>query len=133
MNGNITTSNSSFDSVIGICFDTAKWRFIVGMLFLLGGKIKTNETLVGIGSGREGSEIRLVVFSGTIALICNTDLEKFPINSLSIQLLSASLSFGTQGDELFCVSQSRGSRTLREADPLSNLNATFPAVWKSQL
>jgi hypothetical protein len=44
-------------------------KSLVGNLSLLGGRIKANGALVGIGSGGEGGEVTLLRFSGNAHLV----------------------------------------------------------------
>jgi hypothetical protein len=135
VSGNISASSSSNGSGIGSGSATGNGSSTVGALSLLGGTIRANGTLAGIGSGGDGGEVGRVVFSGTIALICNAAKAKFPVNASSILLSNASLIFGTDGDRLFGSSPSRegwleltilyGRATSREAEAVSGLNAAF--------
>jgi hypothetical protein len=99
----------------------------------LGGTIRANGRLAGIGCGGEGGAVGLLIFSGTAAVICNGGPGQFAVNASSIVLSNASVIFGTAGDRLFGVSPSRegrlslailyGNATSREAEPLSSLDA----------
>jgi hypothetical protein len=135
VSGNITANSSSYGSGIGSGQGIQSGSSTVEFLSVLGGTIRSDGVLVGIGSGGEGSETRRVTFSGTVAVICNADGTKFPINASSILLSDASLIFVTQGDRLFGVSPSHegwlnltilyGSTTSPEAEPLLGLNAAI--------
>jgi hypothetical protein len=72
----------------------------------MGGRINANGTLAGIGSGCEGGEVKLLIFSGNAVLTCDTNLTKLPINASSIVISIASLIFTTAHNRLFGVSPS---------------------------
>jgi hypothetical protein len=101
----------------------------------MGGKIRANGTLAGIGSGGEGGEVKLLRFSGNAVLTCDANVSKFPVNASSIVISNASLMFITPRNRLFGVSPSNSnlfklvilyeSLTNQPQESLWKLNATF--------
>jgi hypothetical protein len=126
VSGTITASSSSGGSGIGSGSAGSGGASTVEALSVLGGTIRANGVLAGIGSGGE------VSFSGTVALICNAEGTQLPIHASSNLLSDASLIFVTQGNQLFGVSPLHvgwlnltilyGSATSAESEPLAGLN-----------
>jgi hypothetical protein len=73
-------------------------------LSILGGTIRANGTLAGIGSGGDGCRVGRLTFGGTAVMICSSaDAGKFPVNAASIRFLDASAVFVTPRAPLFGV------------------------------
>jgi hypothetical protein len=74
-----------------------------------------NGTESGIGSGFEGSEVKLLRLSGTLNLFCTVmKTTKFPINASSIFLFDTSLTITTPQNRIFGVNPfGEGSLNLR--------------------
>jgi hypothetical protein len=104
VNGNITASSSSNGSGIGSGRGTVPFSSIVVHLSILGGTIRANGTLAGIGSGGEGGAVGQLTFSGTPVLICScANAGKSPVNASSILFSDASAVFVTQRAPRFGV------------------------------
>jgi hypothetical protein len=136
MNGNITASSSGVGSGIGTGRGTRGGISVIDTLSILGGRIKANGTDSGIGSGFEGSEVKLLKLSGTVVLFCTvTNTTKFPINASSIVLFDTSLTIITSQNRVFGWNPFRQgslnlsiiyeSVTSADSEPLWFLNLTF--------
>jgi hypothetical protein len=135
--GNVTANSSNGGgSGIGTALSESGGISMIETLSTFGGRIRVNGTEAGIGSGFDGSEVKLLRFSGRVNLFSTVNPPmKFPINASSIVLSDTSLTITTPHARIFGVSPVRqGSLNLNliyesvtsaNVEPLSLLNERF--------
>jgi hypothetical protein len=111
MGGNITATNSGSGAGIGSGGVIDGGHSVVETLSIMGGRITANGVLVGIGSGYEGGEVRMLTFSGEVVLMCNANSSQFSINASSIVLRNTSLTIATHRNRVFGTSPSSSGST----------------------
>jgi hypothetical protein len=139
VNSNISAVSLSHGAGIGTGRSESDGFSAIEVVSIFGGTIRAYGAEAGIGSGFEGSEVRLVIFSETVNLFCTvSNPTKFSVNASWIVLSNTSLKIATTYDRVFGVPPLRqGSLNLSLVyggesgpgfEPLGLLNSAFVQI-----